>query len=146
MPKKIQFDGVIVSGIAVSTKNAAEMSQDTAKIPQAWQNYFKECPDGMTSAYGVYFNYESDQDGEYKMLAGQENPRAQHPEKLEQVKIDKGNYLVFERDGEMPQVIHETWQEVWAYFNANNPETRAFTTDFEFYETPKTLKIYIAIK
>ncbi len=43
--------------------------------------------------------------------------------------------------------IIESWQRVWSYFlNVNCPNKRRFTTDFEFYDGPEKVSIYIAIE
>ena len=47
----------------------------------------------------------------------------------------------------MPQVVIETWSQIWDYFsNADTGYQRAFTTNFEIYKSPTEIEIYIAIK
>jgi predicted transcriptional regulator YdeE len=96
--------------------------------------------------YSVYFNYESDASGDYTMLAGADKVESSDLA-LQQVEIQAGNYLVFSRSGSVPQIVFETWAEIWTYFSKENcPHTRAYTTDFEFYKSQSDIEIHIAIK
>jgi len=138
----------IIYGISTRTKNIDEMNPQTAKIGAIWQKFYQtvECEEKV---YGVYYNYESDANGEFDVLAGYETSN----EKLESVKIEKGKYLVFHKtyeennDNSTVQAIIETWGKIWEYFsNENSQYKRAYRTDFEYYKNQNEIEIYISIQ
>ena len=142
----------MIYGISTRTKNADEMNPQTAKIGAVWQK-FDETVDvdykGGERVYGVYYNYESDANGEFDVLAGYETSN----EKLESIKIETGKYLVFnkiykENNGNSRvQAVIETWGEIWEYFsNENSQYKRAYKTDFEYYKNQNEIEIYISIQ
>lgn len=136
-----------VRGLAVRTKNADEMNQQTAKIGGVWQKFYETVAPNLkdgTTIFGVYYDYESDATGEFNVLAGTD--AVENMAELETIKIQAGNYLLFTNQGEMPQVVIDTWSEVWNYFSsADAKQTRAYTTDFERYRGPDEIEIYIAV-
>ena len=100
------------------------------------------------SSKGLYYDYESNADGEYSVLAGTES----FSESLEQVTIEKGRYLVFEGKATSPndeariQAVIDTWGRIWGYFERNKSEyKRAYKTDFEHYKSQTEINIYISI-
>ena len=142
----------MIYGISTRTKNEDEMNPQTAKIGAVWQK-FDETVDvdykGGERVYGVYYNYESDANGEFDVLAGYETSN----EKLESIKIETGKYLVFNKiykennDNSRVQAIIETWGEIWEYFaNENSQYKRAYKTDFEYYKNQNEIEIYISIQ
>ncbi len=43
---------------------------------------------------------------------------------------------MFSASGDIPQVVIDTWMEIWSYFLSEACEfTRLFTTDFEYYKS-----------
>ncbi|HHI93898.1 MAG TPA: AraC family transcriptional regulator [Gammaproteobacteria bacterium] len=140
-----------IFGISVRTTNANEMSPETAKIGKAWQKFDSEVSvnyQGGERVYGVYYNYESDANGEFNVLAGTEKPN----NSLEGVTIQKGKYLVFEGkastsdDKGRVQAVIETWGKIWGYFSNDKSEyKRAYKTDFEHYKNQTEISIYISI-
>jgi predicted transcriptional regulator YdeE len=142
----------MIYGISTRTKNADEMNPQTTKIGAVWQK-FDETVDvdykGGERVYGVYYNYESDANGEFDVLAGYETSN----EKLESIKIETGKYLVFNKiykennDNSRVQAVIETWGEIWEYFaNENSQYKRAYKTDFEYYKNQNEIEIYISIQ
>jgi len=142
----------MIYGISTRTKNEDEMNPQTAKIGAVWQK-FDETVDvdykGGERVYGVYYNYESDANGEFDILAGYETSN----EKLESIKIETGKYLVFNKiykennDNSRVQAVIETWGEIWEYFaNENSQYKRAYKTDFEYYKNQNEIEIYISIQ
>jgi len=141
-----------IYGITTRTKNADEMNPQTAKIGAIWQKFDKTVNVDYESGervYGVYYNYESDANGEFDVLAGCETSN----EKLENVKIEKGKYLVFNKvyeennDNTRVQAVIETWGKIWEYFsNDNSQYKRAYKTDFEYYKNSNEIEIYISIQ
>lgn len=140
-----------IFGISVRTTNANEMDPETANIGKTWQKFDREVSvnyKGGERVYGVYYNYESDANGEFTVLAGTEKPN----NSLEKVTILKGKYLVFEGKASTSddigrvQAVVDTWGKVWSYFSSGKSEyKRAYTTDFEQYKNQTEISIYISI-
>ena len=146
-----EIEEKIIYGMSTRTKNSNEMNPETAKIGIIWQKFDSTVKvnykDGER-VYGVYYNYESDANGEFDVLAGYEIPN----DELDKVTIDKGRYLVFNKtfeqtdDNTRIQAIIETWGRIWEYFsNENSQYKRAYKTDFEYYKGQNEIEIYIAI-
>lgn len=133
-------------GFTVRTKNVDEMNPTTAKIGPCWNRFFTEIAPSLelnSKMYGLYSNYESDASGEFDVTACTN----QKINDSKPVTIKKGKYLVFSAKGEMPQVVIETWGEVWNYFTRSDREhERAYVTDFEFYKSGDEVEVYIGIK
>ena len=149
---RIEFvDEKQIFGISVRTINANEMNPETAKIGKTWQKFDSEVSvnyQGGERVYGVYYNYESDANGEFTVLAGTE----ENNNSLEKVTIPQGKYLVFEGKAETSddngrvQAVIGTWGKVWSYFGSDQSEhKRAYKTDFEFYKNQTDISIYISI-
>ena len=147
-----EIEEKIIYGISTRTKNSNEMNPETARIGAIWQKFNSTVEvnykDGER-VYGVYYNYESDANGEFDVLAGYETPN----EKLDKVTIEKGKYLVFNKtfektdDNTRIQAIIETWGRIWEYFsNEDSQYGRAYQTDFEYYKGQNEIEIYISIK
>jgi len=60
--------------------------------------------------------------------------------------IENKKYLVFTKQGELPEVCTELWEEIWDYFANNSEYERAYTIDFEKYSKENLIDIYISIK
>jgi predicted transcriptional regulator YdeE len=140
-----------IYGLSVRTTNAREMNPETAQIGATWQKFDQDVSvdyQGGERVYGVYYDYESDANGEFNVLAGTEKA----DEALEKVTIQKGKYLVFKGrataadDQARIQTVINLWGEVWAYFdNPDSEYKRAYITDFEHYKNPTGIEIYISI-
>ena len=144
----VSVEAKTIKGLKIRTRNQDEMNRDTAQIPAFVQKVDQlvtiDYPAGAR-AYSVYFNYESDVNGAYDLLMGSDNVAASEVA-LESITIQAGHYLKFSGQGEFPQAIIDTWQRVWAYFTSDACQhTRRYTTDFEYYEGPDAVSIYIAI-
>jgi len=135
-----------VYGLAVRTKNSDEVNRDTSRIGEMWQRFYEEIilrTVGPYNVYGVYCDYESDESGEFTVIAGIDVAVTADAE----VKIPSGNYLLFEGKGDLPDVAAETWAEVWEYFTTEEcPHQRIFDTDFEYYCGGGRVELYIGIK
>jgi len=149
--KTIEIEEKAIYGISVRTTNANETKPETAKIGKTWQKFDNEVTVDYQNGervYGVYYNYESDANGEFDVLAGCEKEN----NTLDKVVIQKGKYLVFEGkaktadDNSRIQAVIETWGKVWQYFGDKNSEyKRAYKTDFEYYKDQTDIDIYISI-
>jgi predicted transcriptional regulator YdeE len=139
-----QVDSFTVTGLTVRTQNSDEFNQETAKLPNLWQQFYASNPPPNTTIFGVYSGYASDANGSYDVTAGTLNNN--QGAELCAVKINSGNYLVFQGKGAMPQTVIETWKRVWDYFTADSPYQRCFMTDFEEYKNSDEVAIYISVK
>ncbi len=148
--KTVHVDKMEITGISVRTTNACEMNPETAKIGALHQRFDdKVSIDYKNGArvYGVYYDYASDENGEFSILAGADRISESSLENPERVSIAAGEYLVFRAQGEIPAIVIETWSKVWAYFSANEAgHERAFTTDFELYRSQDVVELYIAVR
>jgi predicted transcriptional regulator YdeE len=138
-----------VTGLRVRTRNADEMQPDTARLGRLWGDFAQRIAPHLTSdsvVYGVYHRYASDQHGEYDVLVGAQSLAAGAPADLAQLKVAAGRYLVFEAQGPMPQAALQAWSAVWACFaDSDCPHRRAFTADFERYDGPDRVSVWVAL-
>jgi len=141
----------MIYGVSTRTKNADEMNLKTAKIGALWQRFDSTIEvdyKGGERVYGVYYDYESDANGEFSVLTGYETSNDQ----LDRVKIEKGRYLVFDKrfektdDHTRVQAVIETWGQIWKYFSEEDSQyQRAYKSDFEYYRQIDEIEIYISI-
>lgn len=138
-------EDIILSGLTIRTKNSNEMLPSTAKIGPVWEKFFNEVAPSLqkdSKLYGVYSNYESDASGEFDVTVCTNEKIAQ----LNTITLKKGKYLIFSAKGKMPEVVIETWKEIWNFFSAeNNKFQRSYFTDFEYYKNGEEIEIYIGI-
>ncbi|ATH08884.1 hypothetical protein BIY24_13285 [Halobacteriovorax marinus] len=136
----------LVYGLTTRTKNENEMNQETAKIGNLWGSFYSEVAPLLNKeelVYGVYSSYESDHSGEFNVTAASERK----VDETEAVEIEAGRYLVFTAQGEMPQAVIQAWTDIWNYFSDEASEfERLYKTDFELYDGPNAVKVYIGIK
>jgi predicted transcriptional regulator YdeE len=145
----VQVENLEIQGLRLRTCNADEMNPATAKIPEhvvfVDSNIVINYPSGAR-AYSVYFNYESDVNGNFDVLMGS-NEVASSKVALDTVTIHQGTYLKFTSEGNFPEAVIKAWQSIWTYFNSPDCEhVRAYTTDFEHYENANKVSVYVAIK
>jgi len=147
--KIVDVDEKKINGITTRTTNDDEFNSKNARIANLWQTFDSNVSVDYKNGnrvYGVYYNYESDANGEFSVLAGTDQNDSSTG-KLENINIISGKYLVFEAKGEMPQVVIDTWGKVWEYFSSSKAEyQRAYTTDFEYYKNENEIEVCIAIK
>lgn len=136
-------DSFTVTGFMVRTQNSDEFDQETAKLPQLWQQFYSSDLITNPIIFGVYSNYESDANGHYSVTAGINNS---NDPALHTIKVNSGNYLIFQGKGTMPQAVIETWERVWDYFTEGGLHQRCFMTDFEAYSNSDEVSIYIGVK
>ena len=131
--KVTRIKKLMISGISTITNNELEMNEESSKIPQLWEEYFqqdiykktlkKEKSDYM---YGVYSHYQFDEKGDYKVTVGVEVTKPKNA-----IVIEDKKYLVFSKQGELPMIVTDLWEEIWDYFAKNDEYERAFEIDFE---------------
>lgn len=148
-PRLISIAPFQVQGISARTANRDEADPSKAKLPGLWHSFYEKgivdtvspCTD--SAIYGVYSDYESDAKGFYTLTAG-----VKAEESLTEratVKVNGGGYLVFESRGPLPQIVIDTWQAVWRYFENSTSYKRRYTTDFERYEKD-SVAIHVAVE
>ena len=142
-----------VAGLAVRTRNSDEMNPATARLGDLWGRFFSQSWDGSVPGrgddgrvFGVYSGYESDEHGAFDVTAGVPMPPADAPaDGVTQVAVQGGTYLVFRCEGTMPQMVIDGWVRVWQHCAAAPAHCRRFGTDFEQYEGPDEVAIYIGV-
>jgi predicted transcriptional regulator YdeE len=146
--KVTRIKKLMISGISVVTNNEIEMSEEDGQIAKLWEEYFSKDIYKTTfdkanndSMYSVYSDYVSDVTGNYKVTVGVEVTKPKNA-----VVIEDKKYLVFTKQGELPYVVVELWEEIWEYFEKNSDYERAFTIDFEKYAKEDEVEIYVSIK
>ncbi|RCS59299.1 GyrI-like domain-containing protein [Parvibium lacunae] len=150
-PEKVQVESFVVAGIQTRTTNAQEMNPLTAKIPALWgrfmsEGHYNRIPQVVADSpvYGVYADFESDANGAYSLIAGRAVSAASS--ETASATIAAGTYLKFAAPGPCPQVVISTWMAIWQYFQANPQIQRAYVSDFERYESPEGIEIYIGVQ
>ena len=151
-PSSRQIAPFRIAGIKVRTTNRDESSPDRAKLGSLWERFFQEGIPGKvanqvpgSAVYGVYSEYESDLNGEYSVTAGVQIDPSATGEGFNYVDVSGGEYLVFEGKGAMPEVVIETWRNVWEYFSNASEFKRAYITDFELYKGMDEVAIHISV-
>lgn len=146
---KVKYvEKLMISGISATTNKQNELNEETAKVPALWQEYEDNNIYGKTlnkasdsSFYVFYNNYTDADNGDFDVTLGVEVTK---PKKS--VSIESKRYLVFTKQGELPDIVMEAWQDVWEYFDGNPEYERTFQTDFEKYFKEDEVEIYISIK
>ncbi|MBN8753441.1 MULTISPECIES: GyrI-like domain-containing protein [Variovorax] len=146
-PIRQHVDAFRVSGLTVRTTNREESDPATARLGALWGRFFGEetyasTPNRTadTRIFGVYSAYESDANGAFDVTAGVVVTDGEGS-----IPIEAGNYLVFNGQGEMPQMVISTWQRIWQYFEAHPNVARSYRSDFEAYEGPDKVAIHIGV-
>ncbi|MBE4245335.1 GyrI-like domain-containing protein [Vibrio parahaemolyticus] len=145
----VEVKGFEIQGLTLRTRNEIEMNPETANIPKHVEyvdsNVVIDYQSGAR-AYSVYCNYESDVNGYFDVLMGSNEVSSSNVE-LSSVSVLSGSYLKFESEGEFPAAVIAAWQSVWSYFGSQScKHERAYTTDFEHYESASKVSVYIALK
>ena len=140
---------LMLLGISTRTNNVNEKDKDTHKIAPLWEKFDVENTYSKilnkannTSFYGVYSNYESDVNGDYDATVALEVTKSKNNAMV----IENKKYLVFTKQGELPDICTELWEEIWDYFANNSEYERAYAVDFEKYSKENLIDIYISIK
>ncbi|MCS6155102.1 GyrI-like domain-containing protein [Shewanella baltica] len=145
----VYIDARPLLGLSIRTNNRAEMSADSAKIGSLWQAFFESSQlTAMPNSpmYGVYYDYESDMNGDFSVLVGKAIDAPVEANHFTSLELEAGKYLKFTGQGDMPQCVIDLWGQVWGYFSANDcPHQRRYQTDFEVYLSATEVEIYIGI-
>lgn len=91
--------------------------------------------------YSVYFDYDSDEKGEFKALVGYAiNAAADVPAGLDEVTLEPGPYAVFDATGPQPETIQKAWSEIW-----RAPLRRIYRTDYDRYGADGSVTIHVGV-
>lgn len=149
--------GFKFAGTSARTTNAAEMTGQGV-IGAQWERFYKNqllhkiANRKNDTILAVYSDYESDETGSYTYALGAEitEDRQHESDQLRSFAIPDQQYVVFtSRRGPIPDVVVETWQEIWGW---SKHHERAFVADFEVYDeraqdpANSQVDIYISVK
>lgn len=145
-----EIDGFEVTGFVSRTTNADEMNPTSAKIGNLWDKFYSNAASKLTDkskVYGLYTNYESDFTGAFDVIACSDTLSPQLLAESVKTNVPYGKYVTFSATGEMPQLVIDLWKDVWNYFASENcPHERAYTTDFEYYQSTNAVEIFVAVR
>jgi Uncharacterized protein conserved in bacteria len=155
-PRLVSLYGMYIVGIEARTSNRDEENQETARIPLLWQRVREEkllaaVPDPKETGVtlGAYTRYQSDDKGPYSLIVGCEvNGLDRIPPGMVGITVLAQEYMIFTAAGEMPAAVMDGWTQVWNFFSEAKGLKRAFTTDFERYDSarPNEVEIHIAVR
>lgn len=140
-------------GLQTRTTNAAESSPQTAKIPGLWQKIYSGELEALVpkriargKPFSIYYDYQSDQSGAYSVVVGYQVPGLDEvPVGLTGLSIPGGKYLMFTAEGDPSQAVPQAWAHIWDYFKQSKAK-RAYTYDYEVYESSSKVQIFIAVE
>jgi predicted transcriptional regulator YdeE len=139
----IKMPEIKLVGICVRTSYNQELDNMRGNILPCVQRYFhgslfekisnRKKP-GAT--FCAYTDYESDYLGAYTYFIGEEVSSFNHsPEEFQKLVIQPQHFAKFTTDpAPMPDVIVNTWKEIWAMPLKKLGGSRAYQTDFEIYD------------
>ncbi|MDO4997086.1 MAG: hypothetical protein Q4E16_00395 [Neisseria sp.] len=104
------------------------------EIPKLWQQTALPC---AQTIYGVYSEYQSDANGDYRFSIATEIPNGSEPIVIEHL----STYQTFPSQREQ---ILATWQSIWQQ-EQEGILARAYSIDFERYTESET-NIFIAVQ
>ena len=104
IPPSLKYvKGFTITGLSTKTQNIDEFNEKKAKLPNLWQQFYSSDLATNTNIFEVYSDYESDANGFYTVTVGVGDD-SELPE-FGSVKIQAGNYLVFQGVGQMPSLV-----------------------------------------
>lgn len=157
--RAVDGGGFDVIGVSVRTSNRDEMA-GAGKIPKLWHEFYNSgildrIPDKADDNIIVlYYNYESDKDGEYTYLLGARVTSTSNlPTGMTAQHVPPAKFAMFTTDtGPVADVIRKEWQHIWAIPKTQPGGNRTYKFDYEIYDDrardPQSsqVDIYIGIK
>jgi predicted transcriptional regulator YdeE len=151
---EIEINEMKIAGLSIRTTN--EGGKSLKDQPEFWQKFFnnrinekiinKKYPDEIL---GIYYDFESDEHGEYNFLIGFEVGDFNGiPNDLQKITVPGGKYKIFktgEKSG-LGDKIYKLWQSIWS-----SGLKRSYKFDIEEYNINNMfsdnpdIKIYIGI-
>ena len=123
------FKSKKITGVKIRTNN-----NSVDEIVSLWKKVLDFELSG--NIFAVYYNYESDYNGNYDFLIGSSNN-----DLSDYVNIEEGKYSVWQAEDSTPEAVGAIWHKIW-----NTKLDRKYGTDFEIYSQDGSVKIYIGIK
>ncbi|WP_196892187.1 GyrI-like domain-containing protein [Aureivirga marina] len=124
-----------IVGISVETTN--ENNQALIDLGKLWGDFYtkniaEKIPNkNSEDIYAVYTDYESDYTGKYTAIIGFcVDTFDEVPNDFTKREFKEGVYQKFIAKGKMPDVIGETWNEIW---KKEEELDRNYIADFEIY-------------
>ena len=149
----VKRDGFIVAGLKIEVSNKEAM--ETGCIWKAWEELFSS---GILESlknkvwvelYGVYTDYEENflddvDNKKYSLIIwAKVSSKDDLPGGVSYVEIPELSYKKFEARGKMPEVVYQTWWNIWGA-----GLDRKFDFDFEEYKVMwdnAEVDIYISV-
>jgi predicted transcriptional regulator YdeE len=131
-----------LAGIKIRTSNKEEFDPIAAKIMPMVQAYFQDSIADKISnrvypgkIYIVYTEYESDYEGEYTCMIGEEVKSLDNlAEGLSTHVIPAQKYTKFTSEqGEIPKIVIDAWTKIWQMKELDS--NRSYLSDFEVYDS-----------
>ncbi|CAJ1317400.1 GyrI-like domain-containing protein [Paenibacillus nuruki] len=157
----IDLPAFVVHGMGTRTTNVDELGMANARLPQLWASYLHDKAQHPSASsqhaptYALYTDYESDANGAYTVVIGQQaDDHLEQPitrQRPLEITVPASRYMVFTTSkGPVFETVAQTWGTIWNYFE-HASEVRTYTGDFEVYESTANpeqaeVKIYIAIQ
>ncbi len=132
-----------IIGIKIITQNSKELSANGGQIAKTVSNYFSnQLMNQITNrinpgvTYCLYTDYESDQNGKYSFIIGEEvNSLRNIPANFVSHIIPKQKYCkLTSEQGPIPSIVVDLWKKIWSSEQAVLGVKRTFTADFELYD------------
>ena len=140
-----QYKEIKLVGLKVRTNNHDELKNSEGKISKLVEKYWAEQiadkivnPISPGVTYGVYTNYATDEHGDYDYFIGEqvESFENQSIPVLDCIIIPEQEYIKFTtQQGMIPDVIVETWQNIWQMNSNQLGGKRRYAADFEIYDS-----------
>lgn len=126
--QQITVESFRLKGISITTSNAEN------RFAWVWEQFLSDERFKKTAElYGVYHNYQSDENGFFTFTVGEETQDTE-----DMIEIPTGEYLLFRAPSR--QEVLNIWQEIW-----KSRLPRSFSFDFEKYYADGSVEIYIAV-
>ena len=132
----LKLPSIRLMGIMLEDRTSNENGRSNEDCGQLWQNFQKQdivskIPNKISDAvYAVYFDYDSDQNGEFSYFLGCPVGRTNDiPKGLSFLKIPAQSYRKITAKGEMPKCIAKAWESIW-----RSDIERTYQFDFEVYD------------
>ncbi|MDM0046319.1 GyrI-like domain-containing protein [Variovorax dokdonensis] len=146
-PQIEHVESFFVAGLTERTCIAAELDPASSRIGPLWARFFDEDayerPERTDDfrLFGVYTGYRLDQTTSFDITAGVAVTGGSPL-----VRIEGGEYLVFQGRGPMPALVHALWEQVDAFFELHPNLRRRYRSDFEAYTGPAEVALHIGVQ
>lgn len=147
----VTLEEKMITGISVRTNNSDPNMG--AMIVELWNRFYSNgivetLKEKKAPVFGVYTEYESDEKGDYTVIAGCETEKISEKERVSPeykcCRIPAGCYAKFTVEGNGEEVA-AAWREIWQ-MNLS----RTFESDFEEYQEDREkglrIQIYVGLR